>query len=117
MQPFLVAAALIDIVLESCEKAGLIYSEVKEAWGLPGCQLALGEVKLPLKDILALVDGNKDVQLPDTLLETYARHKDGSGCQYLIGRINEFIKVGFNRALGNRSIVLRVIPLTGISPR
>lgn len=61
MKPFLVAAALIDIVLESCEKARLVYSEIEEAWGLPGCQIALGEVKLPLKDIQALAEGNKDV--------------------------------------------------------
>jgi hypothetical protein len=62
MQPFLVAVALIDIVLESCEKTRLVFREVKEAWGLPGCQLALGEVKLPLKDILALAEGNQDLE-------------------------------------------------------
>jgi len=31
MQPFLVAGALIDIVLESCEKTRLAFREVKEA--------------------------------------------------------------------------------------
>lgn len=105
MQPLLVAAALIDVILETCEKARLVYREVKDAWGLPGCQIALGEVKLPLKDILALAEGNQGVQLPDTLLEIYSRHKDGSDCQYLIGRINEFIKVGFNRAQGKQKVL------------
>lgn len=71
---------------------------------MPGCQLALGEVKLPLKDILALAEGNQDVELPDTLIEIYAKHKDGSDCQHLIGRINEFIKIGFNRAQGKQKV-------------
>ena len=105
MPPFLVAAALIDIVLESCEKAGFLYSEIKAAWGLTGCQLALCEVKMPLIDLLALAEGNQNVQLPDELIESYNRHKGHPDCQYLIERINEFIKIGFNREQGEQKVI------------
>jgi hypothetical protein len=104
MPPFLVAAALIDIVLENSEKARPLYSKIKEAWGLQGCQLALSEVKLPLGDILALAAGNQGVELPDKLTELYDRHKSYPDCKYLIERVKEFIKIGFNRDQGHPKV-------------
>ncbi|MFC1958405.1 hypothetical protein ACFLV6_00560 [Chloroflexota bacterium] len=105
MPPFLVAAALIGIVLENCEKARPLYNEIKEAWGKPGCQMALNEVNLPLGEIIALAAGNQEVELPDKLNELYDRYKDSPDCKYLIERVKEFIKIGFNRDQGQQKVL------------
>ena len=41
IQPFLVAAACVEVVLKNSEKASLIYREAKEVWGRPDCQVAM----------------------------------------------------------------------------
>lgn len=99
MQPFVVAAACVQIVLENSEKASLIYTEAKEAWGRKDCQKALSEVKIPFSSMLAAVDAvvsNKMADYSNPMYDIIEQYKDSEDFKYLISRINNFIKVGFN---------------------
>lgn len=98
--PFLVAAACVEVVLKNSEKGSLIYSETKEAWGRQDCQNALNEVKIPFSSMLAAIEAvrsNKISDSPDPLADIKKRYKESMDFKYLIERVNEFIKVGFNR--------------------
>ena len=100
IQPFLVAAACVEIVLKNSGKAILIYNEAKKAWGRPDCQTALNEVQIPFSNMLAAIEAVRSKKIsdsPDPLADIKKRYKDSSDFKYLIGRVNEFIKVGFNR--------------------
>jgi len=100
MQPFLVAAACVEVVLKNSEKANIIYCETKEAWGRQDCQQALNDVQIPFSSMLSAIEAvrsNKISDSPDPLADIKERYKDSADFKYLIGRVNEFIKVGFNR--------------------
>jgi len=113
MQPFWVASACIDIVLRSSERASIIYREAKEAWGRPDCQNVLNEVTIPFSSILAAIEAvssNKMSDYPDPLSDIKEQYKDSIDFKYLIERVNEFIKIGFNRKEDVREGKYKVIP-------
>ena len=100
IDPFLLAGACIEFALEKSEKASLIFGEVIEAWGRPGCQLAVSEVDIRILNMDALVEHREDKpKINENVGEIFKRYKDDRDCQYLIGLVEEFIKVGFNRAI------------------
>jgi len=96
---FVVAAACVQVVLRNSEKAGIIYREAKEGWGRPDCQTALMVGTIPFASMLAAVEAVRSKKMSDwtdPLADMYERYKDSEDFKYLIRRVNEFIKVGFN---------------------
>lgn len=97
--PFLVASACVEVVLKNSEEASLIYHEAKEAWGRQDCRNALNGVKIPFSSMLGAIDAvvsNKIADYSNPLAGIIEQHKDSADFKYLISRVNDFIKVGFN---------------------
>ncbi|MBA7569713.1 hypothetical protein ES708_11454 [subsurface metagenome] len=99
MLPFALSAACTQVVLENSEAAKRIYDEAAEAWARGDCQAVLNETKIPFSSCLIAmeaVESNKISDWVDPFEDTYTVYKDSKDFAYLIDRINEFIKVGFN---------------------
>jgi len=86
-----------------------IYDEAVESWSMDDCQAVLNETEIPFSSCLTAikaVESNKISDWADPFEETYAIYRDSNDFAYLIDRINEFIKLGFNRDTTH----LKVIP-------
>jgi len=100
MLPFALSAACIQVVLDNSEKAKYIYDEAVEAWSRDDCQAVLNETKIPFSSCLTAmqaVESENVSDWADPLEDTYEVYRDSKDFKYLVGKINGFIKLGFNR--------------------
>jgi len=113
MLPFVISAACIQVVLDNSEDAKPIYNKGVEAWGRRDCQAAIKDVKIPPSSIRAAIKAvlsDKISDWNDPLEDVYQKYKDSKDFKYLIGQINEFIKVGFNPKVDKEKGIYKVIP-------
>lgn len=109
MLPFVISVACMQVVLNNSGKAKCIYDEAMEAWSRGDCQAVLNETKIPFPSCITAMQAIESENISDwadPLEETYAIYRDSKDFKYLIAKINEFIKLGFNREGEN----LKVLP-------
>jgi hypothetical protein len=113
MLRFALSAACIQVVLDNSERAKCIYGEAVEAWSRDDCQEVLNETKIQFSRCITAmraIESENISEWTDPLEDTYAIYRDSKDFEYLIDRINEFIKVGFNRAAEQARGIYKVKP-------
>jgi hypothetical protein len=116
MMPLLLAASLVNVLVENSKEARDIYQEIVEAWDRPDCQELLKDdnVAIPIAEIEAwaktVIKGNEYESDLDIWTETYERYRKSDDFQYLFDRIREFIKVGFNRDKDSPKVIASRAP-------
>lgn len=116
MLPFVQAAACMMVVLDNYEKAHQIFNEAVQAWGRKDCKSVVSEVDKYItpshidRYVDYFIKGNKESDLDYPFEELEKKYRNSPDFTFLIGRINEFIRMGFNRKSDIASGKLKVMP-------
>ncbi len=126
--PFARAVACTQIVLDY-GKADALYREAKESWGRPDCLVAMNDFLTDLLDTntwAARVHKVKQLYdlgyggLPESECTGWdwiaEKHKDSADFEYLIDRMADFIRVGFNRQIDQDNEALKVLAIPTEGP-
>ena len=113
--PLLLAASLVNVVVENSEEARVIYKEIIDTWDKPDCQRLLKEnIAIPIAEIEAwaktVIEGNNYESDLDIWTEIYEKYRQSDDFRYLFAHISDFVKVGFNREKDNPKVLASRAP-------